>query len=84
VREVVRRNVRVRARKPNLWNRWDRTRYLFLSIVVLILSACFPAVERQLIVLSLITGAKWIMADGTSKINILIKQGGDDDGRVHL
>jgi len=73
VREVVKRNVSVRTGGSNLWNRWKQARYFFLSMTALILSAYFPMAEKQLIVLSVIAGAKWIMADGINKINILIK-----------
>jgi len=53
-----------------------QARYFFLSIAALLLSACFPAVEKQLIIFSLITGAKWIVGNRVNKVNIIIK-GGD-------
>ena len=83
MRERVQRNIRVEPNEVNLWNTLKQARYFYISMIALILSACVPVVEKQLLVLSLITGAKWI-ADGVDKkINILIKcnrsylEGGD-------
>ena len=56
-------------------DRLKHAAYLGLSIMALFLSACFPAVEKQLIAFSLIVGLKWIVAGRTERINILIKQG---------
>ena len=76
MREVVKRNVSIGSGGLSLWNRWKQARYFFLSITALFLSTCLPVAEKQLIVLSLITGAKWIMAGRTDRINILIRQRG--------
>jgi len=51
-------------------------KYFALSMLSLALSMCFPVVEKQLLVLSVITGAKWITDSvrGATKI-IIIERG---------
>lgn len=73
MRKFAERNLGTESKGVNLSYTLRKAIYLYLSMTALILSACFPMVEKQLIVLSLITGAKWIMADRADKINILIK-----------
>jgi len=76
VREFAERDLGFESKGTNLSHILKQARYLFLSMAALVLSACFPVVEKQLIVLSLITGAKWIMADVANQINIFIGQRG--------
>jgi len=78
VRDLVNRHLRTEAKKAILPDVLKQTRYLCLSMTALLLSACFPVVDKQFMALSLILGAKWIVAGRTDKINILIRQGGDD------
>ena len=74
MREVVKGNLRVDPKGVNLSDALKQARYFWLFIVGLLLSACFPVVEKQLLILSIIAGAKWI-ADGVStRINILIAE----------
>jgi len=77
MRELVKSNLLIRSKEVNLSGVLKQALYFCLSMVALILSGVFPMAEKQLIVLSLITGAKWIIAGGINKINILIK-GGED------
>lgn len=57
------------------WERLKDALYFGSSIAALILSACIPSAEKQLIAFSLIAGCKWIVSGRTERINILIKQG---------
>ncbi|NQU74017.1 MAG: hypothetical protein HQ547_04855 [Candidatus Omnitrophica bacterium] len=72
MREVVKRNLRVEPKGVNLSDALKQLRYFWLSMAALLLSACFPAAELQLIVLSVIAGAKWIASGSSRKINIRI------------
>ena len=72
MREVVKRSLRVKPKRVNLSDVLKQLRYFWLSMVALLLSAWFPAAELQLIVLSVIAGAKWIASGYSGKINILI------------
>ena len=46
--------------------------YPCLCLVSLLLSMCFEIAEKQLIVISLITGIKWILTGRNSEVKILI------------
>ena len=46
--------------------------YPCLCFVSLLLSMCFEIAEKQLIVISLITGIKWILTGRNSEVKILI------------
>jgi hypothetical protein len=75
VRERVQRNLSVEPKESNLKNTLKQSRYLGASVIALILSACLPGLEKQLLVISMIAGIKWV-ADGIDKrINIFIKCG---------
>lgn len=62
--------------------------YFYLSVLALFLSAYFPILEKQFIVLSIITGAKWAVARRpVNVINIQCKQSlfnGILDTQIHL
>ena len=73
MREVIKRNVSFKSGTSNLWNGLKQTSYFCMSMVALLASACFPVVDKQFIALSLILGARWIVAGRTNKINIVIK-----------
>ena len=72
MRELVERNLRVEPKGVNLSDALKQVRYFWLSMVALLLSACFPAAELQFLVLSVIAGAKWIVAGSSGKINIFV------------
>lgn len=72
MRELVKRNLRVDPKEVNLSDTLKQVRYFCLSMVAILLSAYFPVVEKQLLVLSIIAGAKWIASGSSGKINILI------------
>lgn len=75
MRERVQRNLSVEPKESNLKNTLKQSRYLCASVIALILSACLPGLEKQLLVISMIAGIKWV-ADGIDKrINIFIKCG---------
>ena len=46
--------------------------YPCLCFISLLLSMCFEIAEKQLIVISLITGIKWILTGRNSEVKILI------------
>jgi len=46
--------------------------YPCLCFVSLLLSMCFEIAEKQLIVISLITGLRWILTGRNSEVKILI------------
>ena len=46
--------------------------YPCLCFVSLLLSMCFEIAEKQLIVISLITGIRWILTGRNSEVKILI------------
>ena len=46
--------------------------YPCLCFVSLLLSMCFEIAEKQLIVISLLTGIKWILTGRNSEVKILI------------
>ncbi|MCX5698655.1 MAG: hypothetical protein NTX01_03025 [Candidatus Omnitrophica bacterium] len=46
--------------------------YPCLCFVSLLLSMCFEIAEKQLIVISLITGIRWILTGKNSEVKILI------------
>lgn len=46
--------------------------YLLLSAASIALSACFDNVEQQLLVLSIVAGAKWIVESKSLRTNIVI------------
>ena len=72
MREVVKRNLRVDPKGAKLSDALKQAGYFCLSMVALLLSACFPAAELQLLVLGVIVGAKWIASGSSRKINIFI------------
>lgn len=72
MRELVERNLRVEPKGVNLSDALKQVRYFWLSMVALLLSACFPAAELQFLTLSVIAGAKWIVNGSSGKINIFI------------
>jgi hypothetical protein len=74
MRTVIKRNAHIRSEGSDLWRSLKQARYFYLSIAALLLSAYFASAEKQFIVLALIAGAKWIMADGINRINILITE----------
>lgn len=78
MRDLVNRHLRIESKKVISPDTLKQTRYLYLSMMALLLSVCFPVVDKQFMVSSLILGAKWITVGMADKINILIKQGGDD------
>ena len=75
MRKLVRKNLSPKSVKPS-YSILRHSLYLCLSMLALILSALFPVVDRQLMVLSVITGLKWVVADRTSRVNIIIKEKG--------
>jgi hypothetical protein len=80
MRKLVERGLGTGSKEVNLAGR--REWYFCLSMIVLILSACFPAIEKQLITLALIIGIKWVANGSVGKINIIIKQGGDYGSKI--
>ena len=46
--------------------------YPCLCFVSLLLSMCFEIAEKQLIVISLITGIRWVLTGRNSEVKILI------------
>ena len=51
-------------------------KYFALSMLSLVLSMCFPVVEKQLLFLSVITGARWVMDSCKSVTKIIIIERG--------
>jgi len=76
VRKFAERNLNVESGGAKLSYARKQALYLGVSIMALLLSACFPVVDKQFIALSLILGAKWIVVGRTDRINIVIKQRG--------
>jgi len=76
MREIVKSNLSVESKEGNPLGVLKQNWYFGSSVGALILSACFPVVEKQLLVLSIITGAKWIVSGKSEKINIFIKSKG--------
>ena len=72
MRKLVRKNIRPKSVRPS-YSTLKPSLYLCLSMLALILSALFPVVDRQLMVLSILTGLKWVVADMTNRVNIVIK-----------
>lgn len=77
MRKIVKQCLGIEARtgKPSPLRR--ESLYLCLSVVALILSAWFPAIEEQFLVFAIIAGARWIVVGRTDRINIVIRQGGE-------
>ena len=75
MREIVKRNLRVESEEVKLSDVLKQLRYFWLSMAALLLSAFFPVVEKQLVVLSIITGVKWIVGGSSRKMKILINLG---------
>ena len=73
MREFAERNLNVESRGVKLSCARKQALYLGVSMTALLLSVCFPIMDKQFIVLSLILGAKWIVVGRTDKINIIIK-----------
>lgn len=73
MRELVDRDLNLKSRGARLSCAVKHGLYFGFSMIALLISACFPVVDKQFITLSLILGAKWIVAGRTDKINILIK-----------
>lgn len=73
MRELVERNLSVESKEVNLSDVLTQGRYLWLSMAALLLSAYFPVVEKQFLVIALITGAKWIVDGSSRKISVFIK-----------
>jgi len=58
MRDLVRRNLEVESKNVSVLDVFKQLRYFCLSMIGILLSMCFPAVELQFLVLSIITGAK--------------------------
>jgi len=82
MREAVGRNLGVKPKKVNLWKNLKQAQYLYIAMTALILSAYFPMLEKQFLILALISGGRWIVGSSTGKIGILIERGGDYDKKV--
>ena len=76
MRKVVKQGLGIEGRTRKASPSWRQALYLSLSMAALLLSACFPVAEKQLLVLAIILGGRWIAAGRTDKINILIEQRG--------
>ncbi|MDD3906218.1 MAG: hypothetical protein PHS46_06805 [Candidatus Omnitrophica bacterium] len=61
-----------KVRRSSLQHPSMQNLYLCLWVSAIALSACFPAIEVQLLVSSVIVGAKWIAEGKTQKINIIL------------
>ena len=72
MRELVKRNLSVESREVNLSDVLKQLRYFWVSMAALLLSAFFPVVEKQLVILSIITGVRWIVGGSSREIKILI------------
>jgi hypothetical protein len=74
MRNMVEKNLNFESRKLIRLSLFNQIRYFCLWISALILSMCFPKVELQLLLISLIAGAKWIAASNSRNINIFIEE----------
>ncbi len=50
--------------------------YFGLWVAALVLSACFPKVESQLLLLALILGIRWIANGNSRNVNVVIMERG--------
>ena len=69
---LVERKLKSEPKGANFSDSLKQLRYFTLSMVALLLSACFPVAELQFLALSVIAGAKWIVGGSSGKINIFI------------
>ncbi len=76
MREVVKRQLNAKPQKANFWSPLKQKRYFCWSMAALLLSVYFPAIEKQLLILSLIAGVRWVADSIDKKITIHIKIGG--------
>ena len=72
MKRLIGRELGFESRKSSAISLFKQARYLCLWVMALVLSACFPAVELQFLVLSIITGVKWIVDSRSGKTNIVI------------
>lgn len=76
MRNMVEKNLNFESRRLIRLSLFNQIRYFCLWILALVLSMCFPKVELQLLLISLIAGAKWIVAGNSRNINIFIEKRG--------
>lgn len=72
MRKLVEKNLSSEPKEIRLVKMFKCLRYFWLSMIAILLSACFPAAELQLLVLGVIAGAKWIASGSSGKINIFV------------
>lgn len=71
MRELVKRNLQLK--QCGFRELFRPLRFFCLSMAALLLSICFPVAEAQFLVLSVISGIKWI-ADERASISIIIEE----------
>jgi hypothetical protein len=72
VNRLSERNIVTESKRQNSKDWFIVLGYPCLCFVSLLLSMCFEIAEKQLIVISLITGLRWILAGRNSEVKILI------------
>jgi hypothetical protein len=72
VNRLCNRNVIPESRLQERKDRVVILGYPCLCFVSLLLSMCFEIAEKQLIVISLITGIRWVLMGRNSEVKILI------------
>lgn len=74
MKRLIDRELGFESKKLNSLNLFNQYKYLCLCVITIVLSACFPDAEMQFLVLSLITGAKWIVDCKSREVNIVIRK----------
>lgn len=69
---LIERNLVTESRQQNSKDWLIVLRYPCLCFVSLLLSMCFEIAEKQLIVISLITGIRWVLTGMNESVKILI------------
>ncbi len=71
---MIIRDVLFKSKNTSIQKSLTQSIYFHLSILSLILSACFQKVEIQFIVFSIICGARWIASGKYNRTNIFIEK----------
>ena len=76
MRKLLERSLSFESRNSRPLNLLQETGYFCLWILALVLSMCFSGAELQFLLISLITGARWVAAGNSRNINIFIEERG--------